>query len=637
MARENEIRKAVVPAAGRGARLDRKGTPKPLVEVGGAPLLLRVLAQLAEAGVEEAIVLVGWEARAIEHAIEHAVARGGAGAALPRRVRCVEAPGWEAGLAATLAAAAPHMDEPFVIAMADHVFDRGLVERVVGAAPAPGEVVALIERDVEQVYDLAAAVKVTLADEPGAPGSRGDRITAIGDLPRYDGIDAGLFAATPALFPALARAGSSGGGSLSEALTEVARAGALRAVWTDGLPWDDVDTPAAAIHAEMRLRNARRGGASAATRTATAHYRFVTGGMATTEMIVRRGAATDPERFEVCVPPESASSPLFVITDETVDGLYGERFVAALERGGHDVRKIVMPDGEQAKTLENFGRVTEAVLEQGIDERSILISLGGGVVCNVSGFAAATLYRGIGLVHVPTTLMAQCDAAISHKQALNGLRGKNLVGAYYAPQQIVVDVTFLQTLTDRQLRDGLAEALKHALAQDPAYLAWFLAQGRELRDPRFLEHVVRRNIELKCELMAGDPKERAAGLVLQYAHNVAHAVEYLSGYQLMHGESVAIGMMVAARVSRILGGCNEDLVETHDRLLDRYDLPRAVPSSMSTAEVIAAMRYDKKTLAEGVRMPLLSDVGTLWRIDGDYAIPVPEQVLAEALAASGAS
>jgi 3-dehydroquinate synthase len=281
--------------------------------------------------------------------------------------------------------------------------------------------------------------------------------------------------------------------------------------------------------------------------------------------------------------------------------------------------------------------VIEEVLAQGIDERSILISLGGGVVCNVSGFAAATLYRGIGLVHVPTTLMAQCDAAISHKQALNGARGKNLVGAYYAPQRILVDVDFLQTLTDRQLRDGLAEALKHALAQDPAYLAWFLAQGRALRDPRFLEHVVRRNIELKCELMAGDPKERAAGLALQYAHNVAHAVEYLSGYGLMHGESVAIGMMVAARVSRILGACDEALVETHDRVLERYDLPRRVPASMRAADVIAAMRYDKKTLAEGVRMPLLAGVGALWRVDGDYAIPVPEPVLAEALAASGAA
>jgi 3-dehydroquinate synthase len=624
MAGEIRIRKAVVPAAGRGARLDRKGTPKPLVEVGGAPLLFRVLAQLAAAGIDEATVIVGWQGREIEREIERA--RGGA--RLPLRVRCALAPGWEVGLSASLLAAAPHVAEPFVIAMADHVFDGRLIERLAGAAPADGEVIALVERDVEQVYDLAAAVKVALD---------GDRVTAIGPLARYDGIDAGLFAATPALFPALGRAVAAGRGALADALTEVARAGGLRAAWTDGLAWDDVDTPAAAIHAEMRLRNARRGGASAATRTAAAQYRFVTGGTATTELIVRRGAATDPDRFELAVPPESGSSPLFVITDETVNGLYGDRFIEALARGGHDVRRIVMPDGEQAKTLENFGRVVEAVLAQGIDERSILISLGGGVVCNVSGFAAATLYRGIGLVHVPTTLMAQCDAAISHKQALNGARGKNLVGAYYAPQQIVVDVAFLQTLTDRQLRDGLAEALKHALAQDPAYLAWFLAQGRELRDPRFLEHVVRRNIELKCELMAGDPKERAAGLVLQYAHNVAHAVEHLSGYQLMHGESVAIGMMVAARVSRILGGCDEELVETHDRLLERYDLPRQVPASMRAADVIAAMRYDKKTLAEGVRMPLLAGVGALWRIDGDYAIPVPEQVLVEALAASGAA
>jgi len=613
------IRRAVVPAAGRGGRLDRPGTPKPLVEVGGLPLVVRVLAQLEAAGVTDAVVVVGYEAAAVIRGLS-------AHPRLGLRLRFVEEPRWEAGLATTLAAARAFVDESFVIAMADHVFDPRLVERIVAATPAAGEVIALVDRDPEQVFDLPGAVRVALD---------GDRVSAIGALDRYDAVDAGLFAATPALFDALDEA-ARGGGGLPEAIARVARDRRVLALATDGLAWDDVDTPAAAVHAEMRLRGERRGATRRdprAARDAGQHYRFVTGTPATTQLIVQRGAATG-DRLQLGIPAESASSPMFVLTDPTVDRLYGDRFVGALERDGYLVHRVVMPEGERAKTLENFGWLMETVLTAGIDEHSVLISLGGGVVCNVSGFAAATLYRGIGLIHVPTTLMAQCDAAISHKQALNGARGKNLVGAYYAPQQIVVDVDFLQTLSDRLLRDGLAEALKHALAQDATYLAWFMAQGRELRDPAFLEYVVRRNIELKCRLMVDDPKERSTGLVLQYAHNVAHAIEYLSGYQLTHGESVAIGMVVAARVSRILGGCGDELIATHERLLDRYALPRRIPRAIRVRDILDSMRYDKKTLTEGVRMPLLCGVGTLWQVDRDFAIPVAESVLAQALEAS---
>ncbi len=611
----------MIPAAGRGARLDRPGTPKPLVEVGGVPLIVRVLGQLQAAGIEEAVIVVGFEGPAIVRALT-----GHPGLTL--RMRFVEEPAWEAGLATTLAAARAYVTTPFVIAMADHVFDPRLVERIVGASVAPGDVVAMVDRESERVFDLHHAVRVALD---------GNDVTALGALDRYDAVDAGLFAATPELFDALDAARSVGPASLADALAPLARARRVQALTTDGLAWDDIDTPAAAVHAEMRLRGERRRkvlvrGASAA-REPDARYRFVTGNPTATEIVVRRGAATG-DRVDLGISGESASSPLFVLTDVTVDRLYGDRFVGALEQQGYNVTRVVMPEGERAKTLENFGWLMETVLSAGIDEHSVLVSLGGGVVCNVTGFAAATLYRGIGLVHVPTTLMAQCDAAISHKQALNGARGKNLVGAYYAPRQIIVDVDFLPTLSDRLLRDGLSEALKHALAQDASYLAWFMEQGRELRDPLFLEHVVRRNIELKCRLMAEDPKERSAGLVLQYAHNVAHAVEYLSGYQLTHGESVSIGMVVAARVSRILGGCGEDLVVAHERVLEKYELPRRVPRDIRVPDILDSLRYDKKTLVEGVRMPLLTGVGRLWQVDEDFAIPVAESVIAQALEAS---
>ncbi len=614
---------AVIPAAGAGSRLDRLCTPKPLVEVGGVPIVVRLLEQLRAAGVERAVVVTGAEAELVERAL-----------AVDTRVRIpltfVRASRWREGLAVSLLAAAPHLGEPFVLAMADHLFDSRLVRRMVEQPLVEGEVAALVDLDVDTVFDRAGATKALLDRE---------RVLAIGSLPTYDAIDAGLFAATPALATDLVDAVASGGCSLSDAMSRVAARGQLRAITVDGLRWDDVDTPAGLVHAELRLRREQRRAPRVATKRSTrreADFRFRLSSSTTTEMVVRRGCASGDD-VDLGIRSESEASPIFVITDETVNRIYGERFAAAIAAQGHTVHKLVMPDGERAKTLPAFTTLVENVLAHGIDEHSVIVSLGGGVVCNVAGFAAATLYRGVGLVHVPTTLMAQCDAAVSHKQALNGERGKNLVGAYYAPRRIVVDIDFLATLDDRRLRDGLAEALKHALAQDRDYLAWFLAQSPDaIREPVFLEHVVRHNIELKCALMAEDPREHGRALVLQYAHNVAHAIEYLSGYALTHGEAVAIGMVVAANVARVLGGCDDTLVATHRDLVTRWGLPATIPADIETADLVAAMRYDKKTHVEGVRMPLLREVGALWRVDGEYAIPVANPVLARALDASRA-
>ncbi|MFU8802497.1 MAG: 3-dehydroquinate synthase, partial [Bradymonadaceae bacterium] len=300
----------------------------------------------------------------------------------------------------------------------------------------------------------------------------------------------------------------------------------------------------------------------------------------------------------------------------------------------YDVRRIVMAEGEEAKTLSNYVHLVEHVLAEGIDERSVLVSLGGGAVCNVCGFIASTLYRGIGLVHIPTTLMAQCDAAISHKQGVNGKLGKNLVGSYYAPSTIAVDVEVLSTLEDWLIPDGLSEVIKHALGQDPEYLQFLLDFDGSMFDLDFLEHVVRKNIELKCALMATDAKEHREGMVLQYGHTIGHPIEYLSGYELNHGQSVAIGMMVSARIARLLGGCDDEMVELHRGILEKFDLPTSIPSYIQPADILAAMRYDKRYLTEGTRMALVDAPGHLWKIDDDYAIPVSEAVTKEAILAS---
>jgi 3-dehydroquinate synthase len=631
------MQQAILPAAGRGARLDRPGTPKPLVDVGGQPLAVRTLAQLAAAGVRRAVVVVGWAAPEVVRALTHH--RDLAGLELV----FVENPDWEEGLARSVLAARPALhDGPFLVAMADHVFDAPLVAHLAAETPPADGAVALVDDRLDLVFDLDDAVKVRLGGGRAARiAGGGRRVTAVGRrLAPFDAVDAGLFAASPALFDALAETlRAQPRADLADAVARLAAAGRLRAVRAADVPgaprWDDVDTPASLVHAEMRLRSERRRARVrrlATTAAAAPHteHRFTTGAPTATRLLVGRGLTADPARLPL-VPEESASSPVFVLTDETVNALYGELFVGGLRARGYDVHRLVMADGEESKTLANYTYLVERVLGRGIDERSLLVSLGGGAVCNVTGLLAATLYRGVGLVHVPTTLMAQCDAAISHKQGVNGARGKNLVGAYYAPRLIVVDPDLLATLRPELIPDGLAEVIKHALAQDRDYAAWLLAYDGSPRHPDFLEAVVRRNIALKCDLMARDPKELSEGMALQYGHTAGHPLEYLSGYGLWHGQAVALGMMVAARVARLLGACGDDLVALHERLLTRYGLPTRIPRGLRVPDILAAMRYNKRFLTEGTRMALLADVGRLWAVGGDHAIPVSDAVLARAL------
>mmetsp|Transcript_15256 Transcript_15256/g.41524 ORF Transcript_15256/g.41524 Transcript_15256/m.41524 type:complete len:604 (-) Transcript_15256:143-1954(-) len=366
-------------------------------------------------------------------------------------------------------------------------------------------------------------------------------------------------------------------------------------------------------------------------------YSFTTGAPVTTEVLVARGVVAAPEQaaFEI-VPMASASSPLFVFTDETVNSLYGDRFISGFERMGFVVHRIVIPDGEDAKTLEVYAELADRVLTVGIDKLSILISLGGGAVANVCGFIASTLHRGIGLIHFPTTLLAQCDAAISHKQAVNAPHGKNLVGSYYAPIRIVVDPDVLQTLDDWLLPDGMGEIVKHALCQDATLLKMLDEYDGPLTDPAFLERVVRRTIELKCQVIDIDPKEKREAVVLVYGHTLGHPIEAISHRPgslccLSHGQAVAIGCVVAARVAVKMGLCDHAVIQRTVDLCKKYELPTVVPADQSVDRIMAKLPYNKTWTQEGTVMALLEDIGRLFNVDQSYLLPVSESVIREAV------
>lgn len=367
-------------------------------------------------------------------------------------------------------------------------------------------------------------------------------------------------------------------------------------------------------------------------------YSFTTGAPVTTEVLVARGVVQNPEQaaFEI-IPMASASSPIFVFTDETVDGLYGDGFVAGFEELGFVVHRIVIPDGEDAKTLEVYAELADRVLTIGIDKLSILISLGGGAVANVCGFIASTLHRGIGLIHFPTTLLAQCDAAISHKQAVNAPHGKNLVGSYYAPLRIVVDPDVLQTLDEWLLPDGMGEIVKHALCQDATLLKMLDDYDGSLRDPAFLERVVLRTIELKCQVIDIDPKEKREAVVLVYGHTLGHPIEAISHRPgslccLSHGQAVAIGCVIAARVAVKMGLADHCVIQRTVDFCAKYELPTVVPADQSVTQIMAKLPYNKTWTQEGTVMALLEDIGRLFNVDQNYLLPVEEAVIREAVA-----
>ena len=303
-----------------------------------------------------------------------------------------------------------------------------------------------------------------------------------------------------------------------------------------------------------------------------------------------------------------------------------------LETLGYDVHKIVVPDGEDAKTLDVFSKLADHVLSVGIDKHSVLLSLGGGAVANICGFIASTLHRGIGLIHFPTTLLAQCDASISHKQAVNAPHGKNLVGSYYAPLKIIVDPQVLATLEDWLLPDGFGEIVKHALCQDPGLLKMLDDHDGDLTDLDFLEMTVRRTIELKCEVIDVDPKEKREAVVLIYGHELGHAIETVSHRPgslccLSHGQAVAIGCVVSARVSVALGCCDASVIDRTIDLCAKYHLPTQVPADQSIDAIMKALKKTKVYSVEGCHFALLEHVGRLFNVDNDYHLPVMDDVI----------
>ena len=317
-----------------------------------------------------------------------------------------------------------------------------------------------------------------------------------------------------------------------------------------------------------------------------------------------------------------------VVTNVTVAPLYLERTAQALAAGGAEVVSIVLPDGEAYKNWETLNLVYDRLLETRCDRQTTLVALGGGVIGDLAGFAAATYQRGIAFVQVPTTLLAQVDSSVGGKTAINHPRGKNMIGAFHQPLAVLADIGTLATLPLRELRAGLAEVIKHGLVRDFEFFEWIETNIERLiaREPEVLAHAVRRSCEIKAEIVALDEREEGPRALLNFGHTFGHAIETGAGYGVwLHGEAVAAGMAMAASLSHRLGGPSEADVGRILGLLGRAGLPVSAPG-MSPQRFLELMSVDKKASAGRVRFVVLERLGSAV-IRGDVPSSVLDQVL----------
>lgn len=302
---------------------------------------------------------------------------------------------------------------------------------------------------------------------------------------------------------------------------------------------------------------------------------------------------------------------LAIITNDTVNPLYSEQVRDALTEYASSVEVISIPDGENYKTLSTLEAVCTELIEKGIDRSCGLLALGGGVVGDLAGFAAASYLRGVPFVQIPTTLLAQVDSSVGGKTAVNHALGKNLIGAFYQPQLVLIDVALLGTLPDRELRSGLAEVVKYGIIRDLDFFNWLENNVDQLlsQQPESLIQAIMKSCQIKANIVENDEKESSLRAILNFGHTFGHAVEQLKGYgTIRHGEAVSIGMLVAARVSLDEGLCQADDVERIANILRAIGLPVAIPP-FSLEAYLEAMARDKKVHHGTLRYVLNCGIG----------------------------
>ncbi|AJR07275.1 3-dehydroquinate synthase [Photobacterium gaetbulicola] len=336
----------------------------------------------------------------------------------------------------------------------------------------------------------------------------------------------------------------------------------------------------------------------------------------------------NPALFSSAIP---AGRRVVVVSNETVAPLYAEQIIGTIRSLPSEVALLSLPDGEQYKTLDTFNQIMSFLLEGNYGRDVVLVALGGGVIGDIVGFAAACFQRGVDFVQVPTTLLAQVDSSVGGKTAVNHPLGKNMVGAFYQPKAVVIDNHCLQTLPAREFAAGMAEVIKYGIIVDADFFVWLEQNIDKLQalDNDALSYAIARCCQIKADVVAADEKESGVRALLNLGHTFGHAIEAEMGYgNWLHGEAVAAGTVQAARTAQLQGLIAEEQVERIIRLLEKANLPVKGPAGMDFEAYMKHMMRDKKVLSGQLRLILPTGIGSAEVVAG-----VPEDVLRQAVQA----
>ncbi len=338
-------------------------------------------------------------------------------------------------------------------------------------------------------------------------------------------------------------------------------------------------------------------------------------------MVVGRGLLTEAPQMIKESPFGSGSSRCAVITDSNVARWYLGPLIDGLRAGGMQPVEIIVPSGEASKSMASVAGIIDQLTHARLDRHSFIIALGGGVIGDLAGFVAAIYYRGVPYVQIPTTVISQCDSAIGGKTGVNTAKAKNLIGAFHPATLVVVDPEVLRSLPVREYNEGFAEAIKHGIIRDPA-----LFEALATLDEEALPAVIRRNLEIKAEIVNADEFERnGQRALLNFGHTIGHGVEQAAGYgKLLHGEAISLGIVAASRISHWKAGLPGDQLAAIVKLLERFELPVTLPAEISTDAILGSLNLDKKFQGGRVRFVLSPAIGSA-------VLSEPDQVTREDL------
>lgn len=325
---------------------------------------------------------------------------------------------------------------------------------------------------------------------------------------------------------------------------------------------------------------------------------------------------------------------VMMVTNETIAPLYLEALRGQLKGNCAHYAETILPDGEQHKHLETLNLIFTQLLENRYGRDCVLIALGGGVVGDMTGFAAAAYQRGVDFIQIPTTLLSQVDSSVGGKTGVNHALGKNMIGAFHQPRSVIIDTNTLDTLNDRELSAGLAEVIKYGFSLDAEFLVWLEGNLDALlkRDKNALAYAIQRSCELKAQVVSADEKEKGQRALLNLGHTFGHAIETAKGYgNWLHGEAVGCGMVMAIALSHKLGWLSEADVERATTLIKRANLPIHPPESMTVQQFRELMAIDKKVLQGQLRLILIKQLGSAV-VSADTPDDILDSVIAEQLA-----